>query len=101
METSVSKGLAGLSEKIGRLVAQRNEALERLKKADDEITTLRRDLREAEERLRRSQLDVEFLSLSHKLADTPDALAEARKTVRRILAGVERAISLLKEDARI
>lgn len=93
--------LTGLAVKIGRLAAQRDEALKRLRKAEEETADLRRELAAMREELHRKELDVEYLSLSHKLADTPQALAEARKTVRRMLAGVERALALLKEDARL
>lgn len=101
METSVSRELQSLSAKIGKLASQRDGALGELRRAREEITDLKRELEETRERLRKSELDVEFLTLSHRLADTPEALAEARKTVKKILARVEKAISLLKEDARI
>lgn len=101
METSLSKELQDLSRKIGILAAQRDEAQGELKRAREEISDLQRRLAEKEAELHKSNLDVEFLTLSHKLADSPQKLAEARATVRRMLAGVEKAISLLKEDAGI
>ena len=86
---------------IETLASQRDEALAELKKAREEITDLKRRLSEVSEELHSKNLDVEFLTLSHKLAQTPGALAEARTTVRRMLAKVDKAIALLKEDARI
>ena len=86
---------------IETLASQRDEALAELKKAREEITDLKRRLSEVSEELHSKNLDVEFLTLSHKLAQTPGALAEARTTVRRMIAKVDKAIALLKEDARI
>lgn len=86
---------------IETLASQRDEALAELKKAREEITDLKRRLSEVSEELHSKNLDVEFLTLSHKLAQTPGALAEARTTVRKMIAKVDKAIALLKEDARI
>lgn len=98
METSLSKELEALSGMIARLTAQRDEAQGRLREALDEITDLRRMLEDSRKELHKSKLDIEFLTLSHKLADTPQKLAEARATVRRMLAGVDKALALLKGD---
>lgn len=101
METSVSEELRALSAKITMLAAQRDEALGALAKAREEISDLETELELTREELKKKALDVEFLTVSHKLADTPQALADARKVVRRMIAGVDKAIALLKEDARI
>lgn len=101
MESSVSVELQALAGKITMLAAQRDEALSALKKAREEISDLETELELTREELHKKTLDVEFLSVSHKLADTPEKLAEARKTVRRMIAGVDKAIALLKEDARM
>ena len=101
MESSISKELQEMSRYVGELAAQRDEAVAKLRRALEEVADLKRELSAAGEEIHRQKLDIEFLTLSHKLAATPAALAEARATVKRIIAGVDKAIALLKEDARI
>ena len=101
MDSSVAKELQALTHKVEALAAQRDNALDRLKEANEEIADLRHQLDKALQDLHRKDLDVEFLTLSHKLADTPQALADARATVKGMIARVDKAIALLKEDARI
>lgn len=101
MESPFEGGLRGLSAGISRLASQRDEALEALEQAREEISDLRQKLREAEKELHRKYLDVEYLTVSHKLADSPQALAEARATVKKMIAAVEKTISLLRADAGI
>ena len=101
MESSISKELQEIAVRIRLLAAQRDEAENGLKKALEEVDDLRRQLAEAREEIHKKDLDIEFLTLSHKLADTPQALAEARLTVRRLALRVDKAISLLEEDAGV
>lgn len=90
-----------LTLKIEELASQRDAAIDARERAKQEIADLKRDLQQTREELHRMALDVEFLTVSRKLADTPQALVEARATVKRMLAKVDKAIELLKEDARI
>lgn len=101
MESSISKELLEMGRKIKALAAQRDEARSQLQQALEEVADLKRELTAAKEEIHRSNLDIEFLTLSHKLADTPQALAEARTTVRRLISRVDKAIALLEEDPRI
>ena len=101
MESSVSKELEELSANIGILASQRDEARAALKRASEEIEDLKKELEQAREELHQKDLDVEFLTLSHRLAESPQSLADARATVKRILGKVDKAIALLKDDARL
>lgn len=101
MDSSVANTLRELTQSIERLAGQRDEVRLRLRQAREEIADLRARLAAAQEEIHGRNLDVEFLSLSHKLADNPQALADARATVRGMLAKVEKALALLKDDARI
>ena len=101
MESSISKELLTMARNIRVLAAQRDEAERNLKQALEEIADLKKELESAKEEIHKKDLDIEFLSLSHKLADNPTALAEARTTVKRLIARVDNAITLLNDDARI
>ena len=101
MESSVANELAALRRMLEELAAQRDEARRSLKVSQEEVADLKRELERVRGELHSSKLDIEYLTLSHKLADSPQALAEARTTVKKLLAGVNKAIALLKADAGI
>lgn len=101
MEISLSQSLASLEPKIKALAVQRDNALELLRESRREADRLRNEVEDLRRRLQQSQIEAEYLSLSHKLAEGPQALADARGTVRKMLARVEKAIRLLEEDARV
>lgn len=101
LDSTAKEELRRLSQGIERLAVQRDEARAALRAAREEIADLRRETAALKESLRQRELDVEYLTVSRRLADNPQSLADARKTVRGMLAKVEKAIALLKEDARI
>lgn len=86
---------------VETLAGQRDAARKQLAEARGEIDSLKGELGETRKALQAKELDVEFLTVSRKLAESPQALAEARASVRRLLRHVERAMALLKEDARL
>lgn len=90
-----------IARKIGKLAAQRDEALAELRRSREVIADLERELEQTREDLHRKTLDVEFLTVSHKLADTPQALVEARTVIRKMISRIDKAMAMLKEDARI
>lgn len=101
LDSTATDGLQALARNIETLANQRDEALAALRKAREENADLRYEMGLMREELQRKTLDAEYLSLSHKLAEGPQALAEARATVRGLIARIDKAIALLKEDARI
>ena len=101
MESTMATELRELMLKARRIAAQRDETAAALKRALEEIADLKAELELTKEELHSRELDVEFLTVSHKLADKPQALAEARQTVKRMIAGVDRAMALLKSDAAL
>lgn len=101
MDSSFSKELLAMAENIGALATQRDEAESSLRQVQEELADLKRELETAREEIHKKDLDIEFLTLSHKLADNPGALAEARATVRRLISRIDKAIALLNEDARL
>ena len=93
--------LASLQQKISILAAQRDDALQRLEDALKSNDKLREQLENSQRLLQQRNMDAEFLSVSHKLADNPQALADARTIIRKMILRVEKAIRLLKEDAAL
>ena len=101
MGNDLSVLLASLQQKISILAAQRDDALQRLEDALKSNDKLREQLENSQRLLQQRNMDAEFLSVSHKLADNPQALADARTTIRKMILRVEKAIRLLEEDAAL
>lgn len=101
MGNDLSVLLASLQQKISILAAQRDDALQRLEDALKNNDKLREQLENSQRLLQQRNMDAEFLSVSHKLADNPQALADARATIRKMILRVEKAIRLLEEDTAL
>lgn len=101
MGNSLAERLTQLESKMLTLVSQRDKALSELKAVRQENASLNQQLISTRSALEESRMEAEYLSVSHKLADNPQALAEARQSLRKMIARVEKAIRLLEDDARI
>lgn len=101
MGNDLSVLLASLQQKISMLAAQRDDALQRLEVALKNNDKLKEQLENSQRLLQQRNMDAEFLSVSHKLADNPQALADARATIKKMILRVEKAIRLLEEDAAL
>lgn len=95
---SVAKSIG---DKAGQL-ARRIEQLEDENKAlRQEADDLREQTRQAREDLHRVQLEVDFLTVSYRIADKPEKLADARRHVANLIRILDRCIDLLKDDPRL
>lgn len=98
MQESDVETISQIRQKIEQLAAQRDAYRKDNEQLMTEITTLRADLEKCQEELKHSRIEAEYLSLSHKLADSPEALANARKIISGLIRRVDAAISLIKKD---
>ena len=101
MARPLKRVITELRAKIERLAAQRDAALAAQETLTQEAEELRQQLEECREQLREARLEVDFLTVSHRLADSPDNLISARRRLQRLIAKIDRCVSLLKEDADI
>lgn len=90
--------MAGIQQKIALLTQQRDNVSAKCKSLADRIEALESALKERDRRLQQANLEIEFLTLSHRLAETPQALADARKEISRLIRKVDAAIALIKTD---
>ena len=98
MSTPPSATLATIREKIARLADERDEALARVAELESKVSDLETDLEETRKDLHKARLDVEFLTVSYRLADNPDALLLARKKIASLIRKVDSALNLVKND---
>lgn len=93
-----------LLEKILRLqrhISTLQEANRKLTERNKEIEAENMDLRlradEDAQRLHESQLNEEFLRMSHRLAASPDTIIETRRHIARLIRNIDRCLEMLKE----
>ena len=101
MARPLHRVIAELREKIELLATQRDAARASQASTAKEAEELRLQLEECREQLRQARLEVDFLTVSHRLADSPENIISARRRLQRLIAKIDRCVSLLKEDADI
>ncbi|MBD5370716.1 MAG: hypothetical protein HDR80_06160 [Bacteroides sp.] len=98
MQNSTADISASVLEKVRELARQRDRALTEADELRRDNDNLRRDIEELRKELHAARLDVEFLTVSHRLADNPQALADARRLMASLIRKVDAAISLVRTD---
>ena len=90
--------ISRLSRRIDDLIEYQST----LQKKVNDLELLNRELKEQHDKdvaaLAKAHKDIEFLSLSHRLADSPEALIEARTIVSKLIRTVDNCIRLINEE---
>ena len=72
---------------------RQREQIVRLEKENEDLRT---QLSETRAELDNTRKDVEFLTMSHRLADSPDSVISARRRIARLIRTIDNCISRLK-----
>lgn len=97
MAQSLISILQQLEVRQNELRSQMASLQQRNRELEEENADLRRKEAEALKVRDKALLDVEYLSVSHKLADDPDTLADARRVIAGLIKNIDRCIDMLKE----
>ncbi|MBD5200892.1 MAG: hypothetical protein HDS74_06555 [Bacteroidales bacterium] len=97
MGVSLSVLTNELTEKVSILAGRYSALQAENKSLRDENAALRSDLKSTQDELKKAQLDNSFLVLSHRLAQSPEALVESRKMIAALIRDIDRCIAQLKE----
>lgn len=91
----------GLIEKVRSL----NDHIKRIERENaelrDKLQELEEELAEERESTARARLDADYLTVSHRLADSPDTLIATRRRISALIRTIDRCISMLKDDPEI
>lgn len=90
--------LKSVDDKVAELSAIHVGLKARIKSLEDENALLSRKLEETEMKLRQAETDSEFLTMSHRLADSPDSIISARRRIARLIRTIDNCISMLKDE---
>lgn len=98
MTSSLQSVADDILVKLSR-IEERHRALERrCRELEEANADLQYQLRQTQSELEQSRRDAEFLTLSHRLAESPAALVQARKIIASMIRRVDKAISLAGDD---
>ena len=87
-----------LSRRIDLLISLNQSLSEKVEALEKENETLKKQHLLDVERIVKEEKNVEFLSLSHRLADSPQALIEARTKIASLIRTIDSCIRILKEN---
>ncbi|MCH5235705.1 MAG: hypothetical protein J1E16_10460 [Muribaculaceae bacterium] len=87
-----------LSKKIDNLLETQKKLQEKVNYLENINQALRNQHDEDVKIIEKAQKDIDYLSLSHRLADSPEALIEARNNVSKLIRTIDSCIRLIKED---
>ena len=90
--------LSQISDKITELEAIQEQKNSRIKFLEEENQDLREKLKEQSQLLNQANIDKEFLTMSHRLADSPDTIISTRRRIARLIRTIDNCISMLKEE---
>lgn len=101
MEIPLQQMLTEVLEKIRRADERRRELEEELLQARKEAEQLQSELRQTREEATRLRSERDFLEISRRLADTPEALIKSRRHIATLIRRIESSIKRLEEDAAL
>lgn len=90
--------LQTLDQKISDLTAIQQRLHARIENLEEENRSLRQELEETRAKQRQTETDVQFLTMSHRLADSPDTIISTRRRIARLIRTIDKCISMLKEE---
>lgn len=90
--------LESLTKKIEKLSDNQAKFIERIRQLEEDNASLRTQLFEEKRNLEIAQKDIEFLTVSHKLAESPDALIATRRRIARLIRTIDNCIAMINED---
>lgn len=97
MADTLRAALEELKMRVKALTTENRRLRDLNAKLESQNSTLKELTSEAERRRQRAELDVEFLAVSHKLADTPDTLVATRRHISQMIRNIDRCLEMLKE----
>ena len=82
---------------IFRLSDHESQLHERIRELEKTKSDLEAELEDARSQLAAALSAVVFLKVSHRLADSPDTLADTRRHIARLIRNLDLCINMLKE----
>lgn len=92
------KSISALSKRVDTLLTMMTRMQEKIATLEVENADLRKQHDEDVLKLENALKDIEFLSLSHRLAASPEALIEARNVISKLIRTIDSCIRMINDD---
>ena len=86
-----------VQRRLENLLSAHNELIEKFQGLEEENLRLKAEIKEKEAELLKANTDIEYLKVSHRLADNPDTIIKARRKIAGLIRTIDNCISMLKE----
>ena len=90
--------LGDLYKQIDEISAAHSNMQRQLELLREENRSLKADLESERKNLRKALSDVEFLSVSYRLADSADSVVSARRVIERLIRTIDNCIKMINEE---
>lgn len=97
MAESLLSSLDRLRSAISDMAARNVALTARNKELERENVILKEQAEQAEAARKRTEKDVEYLTMSHRLAENPDNIIETRRHISKLIRNIDRCLEMLKE----
>ncbi|MBD5287881.1 hypothetical protein HDR70_02920 [bacterium] len=97
MAPSLLSVLESMREKIDALNESVDDLRTRNRMLEEENEVLRRTIEDTSRERDKARLESDFLAVSHRLAEDPDTIIDARRLISRLIRNIDRCIEMLKE----
>ena len=87
-----------MEEKIKTLLDTQNSLYSKIDELEKKIIDLESRHVDDKKTIEKAYLDIEFLTLSHRLAADPDTIIEARRKISRLIRTIDNCIQLIEEE---
>lgn len=90
--------ISSLSGKIDDLMEQHKMLLDKISMLEKQNRELSLQHLKDTEELENAKKEIEFLSLSYRLASSPETIISARNNISRLIRTIDSCIRIIKED---
>ena len=90
--------LKSVDEKITERSTIQKQLYARIEELEEENAGLRQELQDNKALLAKATTDIEFLTMSYRLAESPDSIISTRRRIARLIRTIDSCISMLKEE---
>ena len=87
-----------LSRKVDSLMSQLSDSQDKIRELELRNAMLEKQHLDDTATILQARKDIEFLSVSHRLAASPEALVEARQKIAALIRNIDSCIRLIIED---
>ena len=97
-QAPILQAISTLNKRIEALLHQQDLLQKKLKELEMKNHLLEIRHNEDSEKLRQAALDIEFLEMSHRLADSPDKIISTRRKIASWIRTIDNCIRMINEE---